>query len=350
MYLYSMTRFYACALLLLAFTACQESAPKQQQAVEQETPAAIATLNTMVLVPGGQYNMGADDEHGMPDEYPKHNVHIDSFWIDEHEVTNAEFAAFVKATGYITTAQRPISKEEYMRGMPPGTPEPDSTDLLPGALVFTPTDHAVDLNDVSQWWTFTLAADWQHPSGPDSDISGKEHYPVVQVSWEDAMAFAKWAGKRLPTEAEWEVAARGGLKGQPYPWGAEAPQAGKPKANIWSGHFPYENTKTDSFYNTAPVKSFAANGYRLYDMSGNVWEWTADWYSTHSYKEDRKDASGPATPFDQADPASPKRVIRGGSFMCSDEYCRGYRVSARMKTTPESGLSNLGFRCARSIR
>lgn len=336
--------------MVSVLAACHTGVPEQEKT---EVPTTIAQLNPMVLVPAGQYEMGADDDTGMPDEYPRHSVKIDSFWIDEHEVTNAEFRAFVKATGYVTTAERYISKEEYMRSLPPGSPEPDSSMLRPGSLVFTPTDHAVDLNDVSQWWRFELGADWQHPEGPKSDIKGKDHYPVVHVSWEDAQAFAKWAGKRLPTEAEWEFAARGSLKGQPFPWGSELPQAGKAKANIWSGHFPYENTETDGFYNIAPVKSFAANGYKLYDMSGNVWEWTADWYAANYYKEIQPGTAnpgGPDIPYDPDDPNAPKRVIRGGSFMCSDEYCRGYRVSARMKTTPESGLSNLGFRCVRSLR
>lgn len=348
-----MIKLYAiCIIVSLGcmLASCHTSTPEQGKT---EIPASIALLNPMILIPAGEYRMGADDDSGMPDEYPSHAVKVDSFLLDEHEVTNAEFRAFVEATGYVTTAERPITKEEYMRSLPPGSPEPDSSMLLPGSLVFTPTAQAVDLNDVGQWWRFVLGADWQHPEGPGSDIKGKDHYPVVHVSWEDAQAFAKWAGKRLPTEAEWEFAARGGLKGQPFPWGTELPQTGKAKANIWSGHFPYENTETDGFYHIAPVKSFAANGYQLYDMAGNVWEWTADWYSTNYYKEVQPGAAnptGPAQPYDAMDPNAPKRVIRGGSFMCSDEYCRGYRVSARMKTTPESGLSNLGFRCARSLQ
>lgn len=343
------TTFISISLVGL-LAGCQTGTPEQGKT---EIPSSIAALNPMILIPAGEFGMGADDDTGMPDEYPQHIVKVDSFWIDEHEVTNAEFRAFVNATGYVTTAERPITKEEYMRSLPPGSPEPDSAALLPGSLIFVATDHAVDLNDVSQWWRFELGADWQHPAGPDSDIKGKDQHPVIHVSWEDAQAFAKWAGKRLPTEAEWEFAARGNLKGQPFPWGTELPQVGKAKANIWNGHFPYENTETDGHYNIAPVKSFAANGYKLYDMSGNVWEWTADWYSSNYYKDVKPGTTnpqGPDTPYDPYDPAASKRVIRGGSFMCSDEYCRGYRVSARMKTTPESGLSNLGFRCARSIQ
>mgnify|MGYP000883438903 CR=1 FL=1 len=336
-----------CALL----ASCQAPAAKQPK--RPNVPPAIEALNPMVLIPGGTFSMGAEDETGMPDEYPVHTVKLDSFYLDSHEVTNAEFAAFVAATGYVTTAERPISKEELMASLPPGAEEPDSSMLIPGSLVFVPTTGPVDLRDVRQWWSFELYADWKHPKGPESDIKGLDNHPVVHVSWEDAQAYAKWAGKRLPTEAEWEYAARGGRKGEPYPWGTEEPQTGKPKANIWNGRFPYENTETDGFYATAPVKSFPANGYQLFDMSGNVWEWTADWYDARSYSAEPAEAHNPSgsnTPNDPDDPSNPKRVIRGGSFMCSDVYCRGYRVTARMKTTPSSGLSNLGFRCARSVK
>lgn len=334
--------------LAIIFSACQ---PGSNPTDEKDIPPVVEKLNPMVLIPGGAFEMGADDDTGMPDEYPRHLVKLDSFWIDGHEVTNAEFSAFVAATGYVTTAEQPISKTELMQTLPPGSPEPDSAMLLPGSLVFVPTQEAVDLDDVSQWWSFVRGADWRHPNGPNSSIEGKDNYPVVHVSWNDAQAYASWAGKRLPTEAEWEFAARGALKGQPFPWGSEIPQQGKSKANIWSGHFPYENTKKDGFEGTAPVKSFPPNGYQLYDMAGNVWEWTADWYNSDYYAQEtpgRLNPQGANAPHDPLDP-EPKRVIRGGSFMCSDEYCRGYRVSARMKTSPTSGLSNLGFRCARSV-
>lgn len=314
---------------------------------------AIDSLQHMVLVPGGSFAMGASDEQALADEQPVHTVQVDSFLIDEHEVTNAEFAAFVAATGYVTTAEKPISMEEMMSQLPPGSPEPDSSLLQPGSLVFSPPDHAVPLNDVSQWWAFVAGASWQHPEGPGSNITGKEKHPAVHISWEDAQAYARWAGKRLPTEAEWEYAARGGLAGQPYTWGTEAITAGKPKANTWNGHFPYDNTRTDGFYGTAPVKSYAPNRYGLYDMSGNVWEWCADWYHANFYQQvpnAAQNPQGPAKGFDPADPSEAKRVIRGGSFMCSDEYCSGYRVTARMKTTPTSGLSNLGFRCVKDWR
>lgn len=325
----------------------------KQPARETAAFASPDTLNHMVLIPAGAFSMGADDNTGVADEYPKHNVKVDSFYMDEHEVTNAEFALFVAQTGYVTTAEKPISKEELMRGLPPGSPEPDSSMLAAGALVFTPPDHAVPFNDVSQWWSFVAGASWRHPEGPGSDIKGRENHPVTQVSYEDALAFAKWANKRLPTEAEWEYASRGGLKNQPYPWGTEELTAGKPKANTWNGNFPYKNTATDGFVGTAPVKSYMPNGYGLYDMAGNVWEWVHDLYNANYYGKDGElsvNPTGPSAAFDPEDPGQVKHVIRGGSYMCSDEYCRGYRVSARMKTTPESGLANLGFRCARSVR
>ncbi|WP_298738307.1 formylglycine-generating enzyme family protein [uncultured Chitinophaga sp.] len=326
------------------------------------TPAAADSTNTttttdslqhMVLIPGGSFVMGAADDMALADEQPVHTVHVDSFLMDEHEVTNAEFAAFVAATHYVTTAEKPISKEEIMRELPPGSPEPDSSLLQAGSLIFSPPDHAVPLDDVSQWWAFVPGASWRHPEGPGSSITGREQHPVVHISWDDANAYARWAGKRLPTEAEWEYAARGGLAEQPFTWGGEAITAGQPKANTWNGHFPYENTKTDGFYNTAPVKTYTANGYGLYDMAGNVWEWCADWYDANYYQQvpnAAQNPEGPAKGFDPADPSAPKRVIRGGSFMCSDEYCSGYRVTARMKTTPTSGLANLGFRCVKDIK
>lgn len=347
-----MSRHLIYLSIITSLTAC---AGNSRPAVQQDTTTTITgtdTLNRMVLVPGGTFSMGADDSTGMPDEYPKHSVKVDSFWMDEHEVSNREFAVFVAATGYVTTAEKPISKEELMATLPPGSAEPDSSMLAAGALVFTPPNHAVPFNDVSQWWSFIAGASWQHPEGPGSDIKGREDHPVTQVSWHDAQAYAKWAGKRLPTEAEWEYAARGGLSNQIYPWGSEALTAGKPKANTWNGNFPYKNTHTDGFENTAPVKSYSPNSYQLYDMSGNVWEWVSDLYDARYYAQMEKgtaNPSGPSKGYDPEDPALEKHVIRGGSYMCSDEYCRGYRVSARMKTTPESGLANLGFRCVRSV-
>ncbi|WP_072360071.1 formylglycine-generating enzyme family protein [Chitinophaga sancti] len=345
-----MFRFMPLYLLAgaISLNACQ-SREKKISSNDSVLATTTDTANHMILIPGGTFIMGASDADARQDEQPRHSVTVDSFWIDEHEVTNAEFARFVEATGYVTTAEKPISKEEFMQQLPPGSPEPDSSMLLPGALVFTPPNHAVPLDDISQWWTFTLGASWKHPQGPGSEISGKENLPVVQVSWDDAQAYARWAGKRLPTEAEWEFAARGGLNDQPYTWGSDPVTSGQPKANTWSGNFPYQNTGIDGFTGLAPVRSFPANGYGLYDMAGNVWEWVADWYDVDYYKhaDHTHNPKGPGKGNDPDDPAVAKHTIRGGSFMCTDQYCSGYRVTARMKSSPESGLENLGFRCVR---
>ena len=292
--------------------------------------------------------MGADNKQASEDEYPKHSVTVDGFWMDATEVTNAQFEQFVKATGYITTAERKPDWEALKKQLPPGTPKPDESQLVAASLVFTPPNHTIDLNDYGQWWSWTKGASWKHPHGPGSELKGKENFPVVHVSWYDAQAYCKWAGKRLPTEAEWEYAARGGLAGSIYPWGNEAVDAGKPKANSWQGHFPDKNNVVDKFYYTAPVKSFPANGYGLYDMAGNVWEWCSDYYHYKYYQTVAAGVKNPAGPTQSADPDEPyakKRVMRGGSFLCNDSYCSGYRVARRMKSTEDSGMEHVGFRC-----
>lgn len=300
------------------------------------------TLEGMVWIPGGTFLMGS--EEFAPDAVPVHSVRLDGFWMDRTEVTNAQFARFVAATGYQTIAeQRPDPKE-----FPDAPPEA----LVPGSIVFAPPPGPVDLNQPLSWWRYVPGACWKHPEGPGSTIAGREHHPVVHISHKDAVAYAQWAGKRLPTEAEWEYAARGGLEQKPLPWGDELKPDGKWLANIWQGQFPHENTKEDGFLHTAPVASFPPNAFGLHDMSGNVWEWCADWYHPEYYRRSPTyNPQGPVDRFDSFDPNEPgipKRVQRGGSFMCSDLYCVRYRLGSRGKGEESSAAYHLGFRCVRS--
>jgi len=301
----------------------------------------------MIWIPGGTFNMGGDNKEAQPDEYPKHTVTVSGFWMDKTEVTNAQFAAFVKATNYITTAEKKPDWNQLKKQLPPGTAKPDESLLVAASLVFSPPDHPIDLNDYSQWWAWKKGASWRHPQGPGSDIKGNEKYPVVHISWYDAVAYCKWAGKSLPTEAEWEFAARGGLKDNVYPWGNEGVNTGNSKGNFWDGHFPDKNTETDHYYHIAPVASFVPNGFGLYDMAGNVWEWCADYYNNNYYSQSNgsTNPTGPVKSYDPDEPFATKRVIRGGSFLCNDSYCSGYRVSRRMKSTEDSGMEHVGFRC-----
>jgi formylglycine-generating enzyme len=315
----------------------------------QTAPPAESPLG-MAWIPACEFTMGSDLAGARGDEEPTHRVRVDGFWMDETEVTNVEFHKFTESTGYTTTAERKPLWEDLQKQLPPGTPKPADDKLVPGSMVFTPTSESVPLNNHARWWRWQPGSDWRHPEGPESSIAGKDDHPVVHVSWEDADAYAKWAGKRLPTEAEWELAARGGLDGKPFIWGDEAPSINPPRANIWQGRFPYQDLASDGFSGTAPVKSYAPNGYGLYDMAGNVWEWVADWYRADTYhsRAGRGPIVNPLGPDDSFDPEEPytsKRVIRGGSFLCNDSYCAGYRPSARMKTDPLTGLSHTGFRC-----
>ena len=299
--------------------------------------------------------MGTADPEAPDDERPVHKVRISSFWIDATEVTNAQFRAFVQATGYITIAERPPDLADLEKQVPRGSHLPNSENLVAGSLVFAPTDHPVDFSDPSQWWHWIKNADWRHPGGPQSSIDGHDNDPVTQISYTDATVYAAWAGKRLPTEGEWEYAARGGLAQQRYVWGNEEPGVGgKWRANIWQGHFPVKDEGFDGFSGIAPVKSFPPNGFGLYDMAGNVWEWTADWYRPTTYVQETLlrecvDPKGPADSYDPDLPTAPERVIRGGSFLCNAIYCSGYRVSARMKSTPDTSTNHIGFRCVRDI-
>lgn len=310
----------------------------------------------MVWIPGGEFSMGAADPLGMDDNdvgmhatddsRPIHRVYVDGFWMDKTEVTNERFATFVNATGYVTVAERKPTPEEF-----PGAP-PEN--LVAGSVVFSPPDHAVPLDNHFQWWSYIKGANWRHPLGPKSDVKGREQYPVVHIAYEDALAYAKWAGKRLPTEAEWEFAARGGLSGKVYAWGDEFKPGGKWMANSHQGHFPNQDTGADRFTGIAPVAQFPPNGYGLYDVGGNVWEWTSDWYRPDYYTQlaaanrVARNPQGPAASFDPGEPGVPKRVHRGGSFLCTDQYCSRYMVGTRGKGEGSTGTNHLGVRLVRS--
>ncbi len=312
----------------------------------------------MVWVPGGEFTMGWDGVEARADESPSHRVLVDGFWIDATEVTNAEFARFVEATGYVTTAERTPDWEELEQQVPPGTPKPPPEALVPGSLVFTPPAQALESGEIFEWWSWVPGADWRHPEGPGSSIIGKEDWPVVQVSWFDACAYAEWAGKRLPTEAEWERAARFGQDGRRFVWGDELTPAGRHMANLWQGSFPDQNDGEDAYLGPAPVGSFPPNELGLYDMAGNVWEWTSDRFRPDTYA--RRVAAmapgsccsnpeGPETTLDPRNPFAPdSRVQKGGSFLCHGSYCSSYRPSAKMAATPDSAMGHLGFRCVQS--
>jgi formylglycine-generating enzyme required for sulfatase activity len=305
----------------------------------------------MAWIPGGEFSMGANDPPDMDDvgmkatldARPIHRVYVDGFYMDKTDVTNAQFARFVKATGYVTVAERTPRAEDF-----PGAP---SENLVAGSVVFSPPDHPVPLNDQFQWWSYLHGADWRHPTGPKSDTRGKENYPVVQVAYEDATAYAKWAGKRLPTEAEWEFAARGGQTKKPFVWGDEFRPRGKWMANTHQGHFPDTDTGEDGFRGTSPVGHYPENPYGLYDMAGDVWQWTSDWYRPDYYRtlaansEVARNPQGPEHPFDPAEPTEAKKVHRGGSFLCTDQYCSRYIVGTRGKGEVSTGTNHLGFRC-----
>jgi len=316
------------------------------QSRDGNTEELLKQPKGMCWIPMGQFTMGSDK--GLPDEQPRHQVSIDGFWIDTTEITNSEYRRFTQATGYITTAERKPNWEELKSQLPPGTPKPPDEMLVPGSVVFTPPTSLTPVNNPGDWWSWTPHANWRHPHGPGSSIADKDDHPVIHVSWYDATAYARWASKRLPTEAEWEYAARGQLKEKDYVWGGKSITA--KHANTWQGSFPHHNLKTDGFESTSPVKSFRSNGYDLFDMAGNVWEWCSDWYrhDTYHYRSRTNITFNPTGPDNSLDPNEllvPKRVQRGGSFLCNASYCAGYRPSARMKASPDTSLSHSGFRC-----
>jgi len=299
-----------------------------------------ADTSKMVWIPGGSFKMGSNE---FQDAKPIHTVRVSGFWMDEHEVTNDQFRAFVDATGYVTVAERQLDPKEF-----PGVPKEN---LVPGSAVFTPPLQQVSLTDPLQWWQYVHYASWRQPHGPGSSITAKGSEPVVHVSYEDAEAFARWAGKRLPTEAEWELAAKGGEQHDKYYWGDDLKPQGKWPANIFQGNFPVKNTKDDGFDGLAPVKTFPPNKYGLYDMEGNVWEWCSDFYRPDYYSHAAVDnPKGPSTSFDPAEPGMVKRVQRGGSFLCSDQYCVRYKAGSRGKGEIRSASNNLGFRCVKDTR
>lgn len=313
---------------------------------------APASHEGMIWIEGGTFTRGATDGRGRKDELPAHTVKVDGFWIDETEVTNREFAEFVAATGYVTVAEKKPDWEEIKKQLPPGTPKPPDEVLVAASLTFRSPDQSVPLNNASHWWEWTPEASWRQPQGPGSSIEGKEDFPVVHVAWDDAVAYAKWAGKRLPTEAEWEFAARGGLEEKSFPWGDDPVEKSGFMANIWQGEFPVTDKGEDGFQGLAPVKSFEPNPHGLYDMAGNVWEWTNDWYREDYYSrlndEVQVNPQGPKDSFDPQEPTVPKKIVKGGSFLCNVSYCEGYRVSAKMKSSADTGLEHTGFRCVSS--
>lgn len=310
----------------------------------------------MMWIPGGAFTMGSEDRLAQPNERPLHTVRVHGFWMDRTPVTNAQFAAFVAATAYVTTAERRPDWQTLKTQLPPGTPRPSDESLAPGGAVFVGIDHAVNLDGYTQWWRYVPGANWRHPEGPESSIENRKDHPVVQVSYEDAIAYARWIGKRLPTEAEWEYAARGGLEQARYAWGNDFSPDGRKMANVWEGataHFPVIDMQSQNSHDRSRVCTFPPNGYGLCDMTGNVWQWVADWYRSDAYtllppNTELIDPQGPRDSYDTDELAAimdaPKRVIRGGSFLCSETYCLSYRPSARRGSDPYTSTSHIGFR------
>lgn len=307
----------------------------------------------MVWITGGEFSMGSGEQNDMDNALPYHSVEVSGFWMDETEVTNAKFAKFVDATGYLTLAERPVDWEELKKQLPHGTPKPADEMLQPGSLVFTPPSQPVFLNDYTQWWTWIIGANWKHPLGPGSTIDSIGNHPVVHIAYEDAEAYAAWAGKRLPTEAEFEFAARGGMSEKEFAWGDELNPQNKFLANYFQGSFPNRNSGDDGFMGTATVKSFPPNPYGLYDITGNVWELCLDWFAVDKFEANKRSAhvdvnpKGPKATHDPTDPYAIKHVSKGGSFLCSMDYCSNYKPSGRQGSAYDTGMNHTGFRCVK---
>ena len=311
--------------------------------IVRTAPAQGRADANMARIPGGTFLMGSNDHY--PEEAPAHRVTVSEFWMDQYAVTNREFRRFVDATGHVTLAERPANPADY----PGAKPEM----LLPASVMFKKATHPVDLTNHYNWWQYIQGTNWRHPRGPESSLQGLWNHPVVHVAFEDAEAYAKWAGKQLPTEAEWEFAARGGLEGAEYAWGTEFTPGGRHMANTWQGEFPWQNKLEDGYEWTAPVGSFPPNGYGLYEMAGNVWEWTTDWYQDHGKIKqacctlDNPRGGDPDQSHDPRTPTIriPRRVMKGGSYLCAPNYCRRYRPAARMAQPVDTSIGHLGFRC-----
>jgi len=323
-----------------------------------EQPKDVKTPMGMVWIPGGELIQGAvpQDNMAMGHEKPAHKVAVDGFFMDITEVTNDEFKKFIDKTDYITLAERKIDWEEMKKQLPEGTPKPHDSIMQPGSLTFKKTQSPVsNLYDFSQWWRWTIGANWKQPNGPGSSIKGKGNHPVVHISYEDALAYCEWAGRRLPTEAEWEKAARGNKEASTYFWGENSTVLSQ-MANTWEGEFPVMNTQTDGFENSAPVKTYPANEFGLHDMAGNVWEWTSDWYNTNYYNEVSTDKeliynpSGAERPYNVRDPYAKEKIMKGGSFLCNASYCASYRISSRMATSMDSSSEHLGLRTVATVK
>ncbi len=340
---------------------------KMLASIAEITPdsSKITDTSGMVLIKGGIYEMGGDVAPGMenrkasslpqPDEYPKHPVQVSDFYLDEHEVTVRQFLEFVKATGYKTVAEYDIDWEEMKKQLPPDTPKPDDKMLQAGAMLFKYAPEGTPKDNLANWWSFVAGVNWRNPNGENPELDAILDHPVTQVSWYDAMAYAKWANKRLPTEAEYEYAMRAGNNNNMYPWGNDIVNDHTKTGNFLQGNFPYNNTVTDGFEYVAPVKSFPSNAYGLYDIAGNVWEWTMDWYGAAYYKQlldsqgTAVDPQGPEKTMEVYDPRAINKVVRGGSFLCNDDWCSGFRNARRMRLSPDSGMQHVGFRCARRV-